>query len=655
VTAVSSVSTTGDPYTDGILTGVKWATGSLTYSFPADASLYGSGYGSSEQASNFKAFTTVQQAAVRTILKNYEAVANLHFTEVTESSTSTGTLRYAESDSPSTAWGYYPSTGAEGGDMWFNNSGHYYDNPVRGNYAWMTIQHETGHAMGLKHPQDTMGSFGTVPLDHDSVEYTVMSYRSYIGASTGAYTISSSSYPQSLMMLDIQALQTMYGANYTTQSGDTVYSWSSTTGQESINGVSQGALAGNKVFLTIWDGGGNDTYDFSNYATNLKVDLNPGGWTTVSTTQLASLGNSHYAAGNIANALLFQGNTASLIENAKGGSGADALTGNVADNHLTGNGGNDALDGGAGTDTAVYSGLSTDYSWTQNADGSWTIADLRSGTPDGTDTLKNVEQLQFADSTVTIGTVTQPPPPPPPTPNTAPLIVSAAPTVSLTEWADGSTSESQNVAHTASSSIAFSDPDTTDTHVASFVAESSGYVGSFKLGSVNETADTVGWSFQVADSAIDYLLAGQSLTQRYDVTIDDGHGGTAMQTVTVVLNGASDSTTTTVTTRLHGNGKGKGGTTTTTTSGGNGTGENIVFDQAPAPSPNDQFHFGNGSADAVPHIGAQGLSLPDTSTAPTHVADAITHLPDATLGVDMHGIDMILHGHGLIGHGSSLI
>lgn len=650
MTAVSSVSNTGDPYTDGILTGTKWATGSLTYSFPTDPTQYGS-YGSAEPTTHFKAFTAVQEAAVRSILQNYSQVANLNFTEASGGS---GDLRYAESDSPSTAWGYYPSTTAKGGDMWFNNSTHYYDNPIRGNYAFMTIQHETGHALGLKHPQDSMGSFGTFPLDHDSVEYSVMSYRSYIGGATGGYTISQGSYPQSLMMFDIQALQTMYGANYTTQSGDTVYSWSSTTGQESINGVSQGALAGIKIFLTIWDGGGNDTYDFSNYATNLKVDLSPGAWTTVSTTQLASLSSGHYAAGNIANALLFQGNTASLIENAKGGAGADALTGNVADNHLAGNGGNDVLDGGQGTDIAVYSGLQSNYSWAQNADGSWTIADLRSGTPDGTDTLKNIEQLQFADATVTIGTVTQPPPPPPtqPTPNTAPLIVSTAPTVSLTEWPDGSTSETNNIAHTASGSIGFSDPDTTNAHVASFVAEASGYLGTFKLGSVNETSDTFGWSFSVSDSALNYLVTGQSLTQRYDVTIDDGHGGTALQIVTVVLNGASDSTTTTTTTtKLHGNGKGKG----LLTGGGNkvvasDTGEeNIYNDQAPLPSPQDQFHFGNGSADAAP-IGVQVLELPDTSHAPTHVADAITHLPDATLGVDMHGIDMILHGHGLIGH-----
>src|SRR4029078_1688563 len=135
-------------------------------------------------------------------------------------------------------------------------------------------------------------------------------------------------------------------------------------------------------------GGGIDTYDFSNYATNLKVDLNPGSWTTVSSAQLAYLGNSHYAAGNIANAYLYQGNTASLIENAIGGSGADILTGNQANNVLTGGAGNDILNGNTGTDTAVYSGASANYRRAQNSDGTWTVTDLRSGTPDGTDTLK---------------------------------------------------------------------------------------------------------------------------------------------------------------------------------------------------------------------------------------------------------------------------
>src|SRR5262249_13642559 len=177
---------------------------------------------------------------------------NVAFTGVAKTSPTHGELRYAESNAPSTAWGYYPSTSAAGGDVWFNNSSHYYDSPAKGNYAWLTMMHETGHAMGLKHPQDAIGSFGAMPVDHDSLEYSVMSYRSYIGASTtGGYTNSTASYPQTLMMFDIAALQKLYGANYGTNAGDTVYSWSPTTGQEYVNGASQGALAGNRIFMTL--------------------------------------------------------------------------------------------------------------------------------------------------------------------------------------------------------------------------------------------------------------------------------------------------------------------------------------------------------------------------------------------------------------------
>ena len=38
------------------------------------------------------------------------------------------------------------------------------------------------------------------------------------------------------------------------------------------------------------------------------------------------------------------------------------------------------------------------------------VVDLRAGSPDGTDTLKNIDFLQFSDTTVAVGTT--PPPPP---------------------------------------------------------------------------------------------------------------------------------------------------------------------------------------------------------------------------------------------------
>ena len=231
-----------------------------------------------------------------------------------------------------------------------------------------------------------------------------MSYRSYLGAPTGqGYTNETWGYPQTLMMYDIAAIQHMYGANFNYNGGNTVYKWDPNTGQEFVNGVGQATPGANRIFMTVWDGGGgHDTYDFSNYTTNLSVNLQPGGWTTTATAQLAYLGNGHYAIGNIANALLYENNPASLIENAIGGSGSDTITGNTADNKFTGGAGNDHLDGLAGTDTAVFSGLSTSYQITHNADGSWTVADLRSGSPDGTDTVSNIEWLQFDDGTVAV-------------------------------------------------------------------------------------------------------------------------------------------------------------------------------------------------------------------------------------------------------------
>jgi len=363
VPATSSVTPSGISYIDYVDGGIKWAVNSFTYSFPSSASFYvgfnGGPYGTGEPSSGFKAFNAVQQSATASILNLYSAVANVTFTPITESSTQSADLRYAESSQPSTAWGYYPSTSPEGGDAWFSSSG-LYDNPKVGNYAWLTIIHETGHLLGLKHPQDVMGSFGAVPASVDSVEYSVMSYRSYIGASTTqGFTNATWSFPTTLMMYDIAALQYMYGANYSTNSGDTVYKWNPTTGQETINGVAQAAPGGNTVFMTVWDGGGNDTYDFSNYTTNVSVNLQPGAWTTTSTAQLANLGNGHTAVGNIANSYLYNNNPASLIENVIGGAGNDTIVGNAADNKFTGGAGNDTLDGVSGVDTAVYSGSST--------------------------------------------------------------------------------------------------------------------------------------------------------------------------------------------------------------------------------------------------------------------------------------------------------
>jgi serralysin len=194
-----------------------------------------------------------------------------------------------------------------------------------------------------------------MPLNRDSIEYSVMSYRSYTGASLSTgYVNETWGFAQSLMMYDVAAIQELYGANYATNSGNTKYTWTP-TGQSYVNGVLQSAPGGNRIFLTIWDGGGNDTYDFTQYTTGLRVNLNPGAWTITSQAQRAKLSwdGSKLAAGNIANALLYHGDLHSLIENALGGSGNDLMYGNSVANRLQGNAGNDSMNGRGGNDILI--------------------------------------------------------------------------------------------------------------------------------------------------------------------------------------------------------------------------------------------------------------------------------------------------------------
>ena len=53
------------------------------------------------------------------------------------------------------------------------------------------------------------------------------------------------------------------------------------------------------------------------------------------------------------------------------------------------------------------------------------------------------------------------------------------------------------------------------------------------------------WDFTLANGEVQFLDAGETLTASYAVTVDDGHGGTASQTVTINVTGANDFTVTT--------------------------------------------------------------------------------------------------------------
>lgn len=369
-TSTARVTSTNNNNIDALLNERKWKSPNVTFSFTSSfTNDYERGYNDSRtHRTSFEALNPTQRAATRSWANMYEDVSGLNLIELTGSNDRNATIRMAESRHPNTAYAYMPGSSVEAGDIWFRRVK--YNNPKIGNYEYHTFGHELGHALGLEHGHEKGGVRGVaMDSNRDSMEFSIMTYRSYIGDDISGYNNEKWGYAQSLMMYDIAAIQQMYGANFNTNSGNTTYSFSTDTGQMFVNGVGQGVPGGNNIFRTIWDGNGIDTYNFSNYKTDLAIDLAPGGWTDLDVggnEQRAKLGPEKYARGHVFNALQYRGDSRSLIENANGGSGNDKIEGNSANNVLRGNDGNDRLDGGGigvskntGNDT-LYGGNGND-------------------------------------------------------------------------------------------------------------------------------------------------------------------------------------------------------------------------------------------------------------------------------------------------------
>ena len=366
--------TDDDQNIDATLVGQKWDTSTnktITFSFIDSANDLSFNPG----VTFANEFSNTQKIAARKALDELAKVADVNFEEIGDDpgeNNANGTLRFADYTGLGTAFGYYPNSGESGGDMAFRDGT--FETAERGTYEFVTFMHEIGHAMGLKHGHEHTAGTGFPDVGHleddkDGMEYSIMTYNSFVGQeeSPAFYTNNTGRYAQTLMMYDIAALQRMYGANWSHNGGNTVYTFDPVTGQTFYNGVGEDAPSVPIVFRTEWDGGGNDTYDLSNFMTNLMIDLRPGmysdfdvggnalraqlnaGWD--SNGNYVGASEHEYARGHLFNAILHEGDTRSLIENANGGSGNDAIRGNQAHNILRGNAGNDTLNGGDGKDT----------------------------------------------------------------------------------------------------------------------------------------------------------------------------------------------------------------------------------------------------------------------------------------------------------------
>jgi Ca2+-binding RTX toxin-like protein len=95
----------------------------------------------------------------------------------------------------------------------------------------------------------------------------------------------------------------------------------------------------------------------------------------------------------------FRGTTLTNVTGISTGAGNDVIYGSSGNDLIAGGEGDDRIDGGDGFDSIVVSGNRSDYDIQQLRNGSWQIRDLRG--IDGTDRVMNVEQIYFADGTLT--------------------------------------------------------------------------------------------------------------------------------------------------------------------------------------------------------------------------------------------------------------
>ena len=350
----------------------------------------------------------IATAAVQTltkILASFSEVANINFAyqgyyasfvsaPANIVLTGTFTPNFFNNPAAALAWAYFPNEPMTDGQIaaLFGTSAAYPNaagdvilniaNPsiaastfTPGSQGYFAILHELGHSLGLKHPHDGGGTgrptFAQLGINFADTQYlTVMSYNegdpllqwwANLGFPVDV------GFPTTLMPIDVLALQSIYGANTTTRSGNTVYS-----------------VFNDGVVETFWDAGGTDTLSAANSSYGWTFDtLDYRGYTLTSARPAGAVVDTKFYI-NLEN---FGGSAfGDVIQGSAGGNVIAGLGGNDV---INGGTGNDSLDGGTGIDYAVLRGLATQYNLQSQGAGYGLSG------PDGNDTLANMEFLRF--------------------------------------------------------------------------------------------------------------------------------------------------------------------------------------------------------------------------------------------------------------------
>ena len=406
---------------DSLIYSHKWFiddlqdTYDLSYSFINKNSVFDDFNYDSETNSNIlwsslDEFNLVQKTALRNVISEWSQVSGITFLEVEESETTVGDIRLGLSSEVQSLVGdatgfaylpgnFYPSSG----DIWFNSNANdlfggfvtsTFENSEfkPGSLAYYTALHEFGHALGLKHPFETLPEAKSVLSSNlDEISNTIMSY-TYVANDSSVLGLNI--YPSTPMSYDISAIQHLYGKNVSFGIEDTTYYFGD----------------GQFYFETIWDPNGVDTISYDgNYS--LNINLIPGSGSFVGKEVETYGNNSSYSEYAIPNIWL-SNNTE--IENVIGSRGNDVIRGNYLNNEISGGlgndfifgeDGNDVIKGGPGSDT-VEGGAGFDvykltyaydnYSLNQVSDETWLI----DGNPgEGDDLITGIERLSFGDVT----------------------------------------------------------------------------------------------------------------------------------------------------------------------------------------------------------------------------------------------------------------